>query len=144
MENIERILKEELGFTLIEVMITTVIMSIALVAILSANAAMAQSSEVLFQRTVAIQNANQVFERMRNTAISGTFPGNVTTAYPHNGTVSGFAALTNEVVRVTYADRNGDGNALTDNPLDATVTVTWSDNNKRSATSSLRSLVTQR
>ena len=137
-------LKGEQGFTLIELMITVVVMVIAIGAVLQANTGMARTSEGMFQRSVAMQDANQVIERMRNTAISGTFPANVTAVYPNNGSVSGFSALTSEAVTVSYADRNGDGNALTENPLDVTVTVSYLDNTQRNTSMSLRSLITQR
>lgn len=143
MKNSLRIDREG-GFTLVELMITMGIMVGAMTSVLMANASISQTSEGIFQRSVAIQDANQVIERMRNTAVTGTFPGNVTAAYPNSGSVSGFSSLTSEVVRVTYADRNGDGNALTDNPLDVTVTVTYLENGRRNTTMSLRSLVTQR
>ena len=162
MEKINRTLKGERGFTLIELMIATVVMVIALAAVLMANTAASQTSEVLFQRTVATQDANQVIEQMRSTAASGTFPGNVVAAFPNNTARPGFQNLTAlcgglakpplactwpfaftpnntswEQVVVTYADPAA-------NPLDVTVTVVWLDNSRRNATASLRSLVTQR
>ena len=119
-------------------------MGIALSAVLQANGKIAQTSAGFYQRAVAMQDANQVIERIRNTAAGGTFPGNVTAAYPNNGAVTGFTNLSNETVRVTYTDFNGDGNALTDNPLDVTVTVTYFENGRTASSSALRSLVTQR
>ena len=132
------------GFTLVEMMVTLLVMGVALAAVLQANGKIAQSSQSFYQRAVAMQDANQVLERIRNTASGGTFPSNVTAAFPHNGAVGGFSALPSETVRVVYTDRNGDGNALTDNPLDVTVTINYLENGRNASTASLRSLVTQR
>jgi len=130
-------LKSQNGFTLIEIMITMAVMATALLAALTANAMISQTSEGVYQRLVAVQDANQVIERMRNTAATGTFPGNVTAVYPNGGNVAGFTSLTNETVTVTYVS------AIT-NPLDVTVTVNYLENGRRAANTALRSLVTQR
>lgn len=132
-----KLLKSQNGFTLIEVMITMAVMAAALLAVLTANAMISQTSEGAYQRLVAIQDANQVIERMRNTAATGTFPGNVTAAYPNGGNVAGFTSLPNETVTVSYAS------AIT-NPLDVTVTVNYLENGRRAANTALRSVMTQR
>lgn len=132
-----KLLKSQNGFTLIEVMITMVVMAAALLAILTANAMVSQTSEGAYQRLVAIQDANQVIERMRNTAATGTFPGNVTAVYPNGGTVAGFTSLTNETVTVAYA-------STVTNPLDVTVTVSYLENGRRAANTAMRSIITQR
>ena len=130
-------LKSQNGFTLIEVMITMVVMAAALLSVLTANAMVSQTSEGAYQRLVAIQDANQIIERMRNTAATGTFPGNVTAVYPNGGTVAGFTSLTNETVTVAYVS------AVT-NPLNVTVTVNYLENGRRAANTALRSIITQR
>ena len=130
-------LKSQNGFTLIEVMITMVVMAAALLSVLTANAMVSQTSEGAYQRLVAIQDVNQIIERMRNTAATGTFPGNVTAVYPNGGTVAGFTSLTNETVTVAYVS------AVT-NPLNVTVTVNYLENGRRAANTALRSIITQR
>ena len=132
-----KLLKSPNGFTLIEVMITMAVMGGTLLAIMTANTMLSQTSEGIYQRLVAIQDANQVIERMRNTAATGTFPGNVTAIYPNGGNVVGFTSLTNETVTVAYAGVNT-------NPLDTTVTVNYLENGRRAANTALRSLITQR
>ena len=133
----EKLKGSEKGLTLIEMMITILVMAGVLISILTANSAISQTSEGVYQRLFAVQDANQVIERMRNTAVTGAFPGNVTAVYPNNGTVAGFSTLTNETVTVVYAN-------AASNPLDVTVTVSYSENGRRTTNTALRSLITQR
>lgn len=125
------------GFTLIELMITMAVIVLALVGYIGANSAIQRSDEAAFERSVALQDANRVLEQIRNAAASGTFPQNVTSAFPNASTVAGFTSLTNQQVLVSYADTSAD-------PLDVTVTVTWQRSGLRSVSAALRSLVTQR
>ena len=125
------------GFTLIELMITMVVVVLVIVGFMGANFAIQRSSEAAYSRTVALQDANRVIEAMRNLAASGTFPTNVTGTYSDGGTVSGFSNLTSETVTVSYANSSA-------NPLDATVTVSWSENGVRTVSTSLRTYITQR
>ena len=127
----------ERGFTLIELMITMVVVVLVLLGFMGANTSIQQASEATHQRTIALQDANRVIETIRNTAASGTFPGNVTAAYPNNGAVAGFSNLTNEAITVSYVNTGV-------NPLDVTVTVSWSERGVRNVSTQLRTLVTQR
>lgn len=129
--------KQEKGFSLIEVLISLVVLSVILIGIMIGNAVIQKSSEAAFQRTRAMQDANQVMEQIRKTSRTGSFPSNVTAAYPNNGTVSGFSSLSNESVRVSYV-------STTTNPLDVTVTVSWRENGTRNVSTTLNALVTQR
>lgn len=130
-----KLLNNEKGLTLVEIMISMVVVAVLLIGIMIGNTVIQQANEAAFERTRAIQDTNQVMELMRRTAASGNFPSNVTSVY--NGTVSGYTSLPSEAVTVSYV-------SATANPLDATVTVTWLENGRRAATSSLRALVTQR
>jgi prepilin-type N-terminal cleavage/methylation domain-containing protein len=130
-------LKNQSGFTLIEVMIATAVMVVALFGVLAASTMMSQRAQESFERSVAIQDAHRVVEQMRNTAQTGTFPANVVAAYPNNTDVAGFANLTNQTVRVTYV-------STTANPLDTTVTVTWTLRGVRTTTETIRTMITQR
>jgi type IV pilus assembly protein PilV len=129
--------KSQAGFTLIEIMIAMVVAALALVGYVGGNMAVQQAARGQFERSVAMQDANQVIEQIRNAAVNGTFPGNVTAAFPNNGQVGGFTGLSNEQVTVTYTNTTAD-------PLDVTVTVAWQENGVRNVTQSLRTLVTQR
>lgn len=130
-------LRNEKGFTLVELMITAFVVVTIIVGFLGSATALQAANQAAFERSIALQDANQVIELLRNTAATGTFPGNVTAAYPNNSTVSGFTSLTNESVRVTYT-------SATANPLDVTVTVSYSENGTRNMSTSLRTYITQR
>ncbi len=129
--------EKEKGFTLVETLVTILVVATALLSSLIASTAIQRTAESIHDRAVAIQDANQVVEQMRNTALTGTFPGNVTAAFPDGAEVAGFDDLTYEVVTVDFVDSNA-------NPLDVTVTVAWTDNTNRAVTQTLRTLVTQR
>jgi prepilin-type N-terminal cleavage/methylation domain-containing protein len=126
----------EKGFTLIELMITVLIVLLAVVGNLSATTVMQITNEELFDRTVAIQDANRVLEQMRTSARIGTFPGNVTGAFPNGGLVA-MNNLTGEQIQINYVNTAAD-------PLDVTVTVRWNSRGRRALQAALRSLVTQR
>ena len=99
---------------------------------------MRQASQEDFERSQALQDGNRVIEQMRNAAKTGAFPGNVTASFPNNGTVPGFNNLTNEAVTVTYVNS-------TVNPLDATITITWTMRGTRAnAQETLRAVITNR
>jgi len=127
----------EAGFSLIELMITMAVIAVTLFGFMGANILMERSGETAFEQSVAIQDANQVIERMRDASGNGQFPGNVTAAFAHNGLVPGFANLRAEQIRVSYVNTNAD-------PLDVTVTVTWQNPSGRIMTTALRTLITQR
>lgn len=157
-------LQKEEGFTLIEIMITMVVVVLALCGVLFANTAVQNAHMSAFERSIAVQEAHQVIEQMRNTAntTAGTFPGTVTSAYANNTARSGFTRLTancgdnatpasscnwpfsftsdstsNEQVVVTYANQSA-------NPLDVTVTVVWKERGVRQESRALRALITKR
>ena len=125
------------GFTFIELLISMVVVVLLVMGFLGSATAMQAANFAAFERSIALQHANQVIETMRNTAASGTFPGNVTAVYPNNGSVSGFTTLTSEQVTVAYASAAA-------NPLDVTVTVSYSENGRRAVTQTLRTYMTQR
>lgn len=132
-------LMNQRGFTLIELLFTMVIVAIALLAYIRGNIAISQASSLAYEQSVAFYDAQRVLENIRNTAQSGTFPSNVTTAYANGAAVAGFNNLTSESLTVSYANPSAD-------PLDVTVTVTWQGNGRRTMTmtKAIRSLVTQR
>ncbi|MDP3921679.1 MAG: hypothetical protein Q8R76_12850 [Candidatus Omnitrophota bacterium] len=129
--------KNEAGFSLVEVMISIPIVVLALLGILYSNTVIQQSSEAAFERTVATQDAHRIIEQIRDQAVDGVFPANVTAQFPDGGEGAGFDSLEDEAIVVAYAD-------ATANPLDVSVTVTWQDQHGRAMDITLRTLVTQR
>ena len=135
--------KSERGFTLIEIMITVAIMSVALIGLLYANTKIQQSGNVAFERAVAMQHANQVIENMRNLAVTslatvtGTFTNGGTVASSYYTQTSATESLPSEAVTVSYVSTSAD-------PLDTTVTVTWSAGGVRTVSKSVRTLITKR
>lgn len=125
------------GFTLVEVMITMVVVILALGGYVWANVNVQQASDVRFEKSVALQDASRVIEQIRLSAATGQFPANVVAAFPNNGQVAGFNNLTNEQVTVSYASTVSD-------PLDVTIAVAWQEAGRRPTNISIRSLVTQR
>ncbi|MFH0984984.1 MAG: hypothetical protein V1882_05550 [Candidatus Omnitrophota bacterium] len=131
------LLNERTGFTFAELMIALVVTTLVVGGYVGANLKAQQNSEAMHERTLAIQDANQVIEQMRNTSRTGTFPNNVVAAYPNDGTLTGFSGLTDEEVTISYA-------SATANPLDTTITVTWTSYAGRSETETVRTYITQR
>lgn len=129
-------LRNPTGFTLAEVTITMFVSSITLSSVLFANNNIQKVNTNWFQRTVALQDAHQVVEQMREEASYALFPSNVTAAFPDAAYVTGFSNLQNEQVLVNY-------NAITD-PLDVTITVSWKDEHERTVSYQLNTLITQR
>lgn len=129
----------EAGLTLVELMVTMVVVVLALVGYIGATTFLQKQSEIKFEKSLAIQDANRVLEQMRDASETGNFPTNVTGTFSNGAAVAAFNGLnlTNEVVTVSYADATAD-------PLDVTVTVTWQTVEGRNVTTALRSYVTQR
>lgn len=125
------------GFTFIEVMTALAIASITILMVLMSNTTLQKANDASYERSVAAQDANQVIERIRETAMYGEFPSNVLSEYPNNSTVANFSSLTNQQVTVSYADTSAD-------PLSLTVTVSWDENGLRQVSKSVRALITQR
>lgn len=127
----------ESGFTVAELMITLAVVVLITAGYLGSNIVIHQATAAAFERSLALQDAHQLMEQMRDAANQGQFPENVTSAFPDSGTVGGFNTLPNEQVTVRYVDPAAD-------PLDVTVTVTWNANGRRPEDVALRTLITQR
>lgn len=132
-----RTLADQRGFTLVELMITLAVVVLALGGYVAANTAINQRTQEIFEQSTAIQDANSVIERMRNSSTGGQFPASVTGVFPNNTPVQGFTALPNEQVTVLYADPAAD-------PLDVTVRVSWRSRGVRQAATDLRTFITRR
>lgn len=156
--------RNEDGFTLIELTITIVVVVFALCGVLFASTAIQQAHGAAFERTIAVQEAHEVIEQMRNTAATavGNFPATVTNAYPNNTARPGFTQLTaqcgananpaaactwpfnftadntsQEQVVVSYLNPGSD-------PLNVTVTVVWRERGVRQASRAVSTLITKR
>ena len=116
---------------------SVLVVGVGLLAYIGGNVKIGQSTAAAYEQTVAYQDMNRVLEQMRDTAKTGTFPTNVTTIYPQNGTVSGFNNLTSESITVSYVSAIAD-------PLDVTLSTSWNSNGVRIISKSLRTLITQR
>ncbi|HNX68217.1 MAG TPA: prepilin-type N-terminal cleavage/methylation domain-containing protein [Candidatus Omnitrophota bacterium] len=135
------------GFTMVEMMIALFVTALIIAGYVGANIMMQRNSEDMHQRTVAIQNANQAIEQMRDVSSAKPFPASVVLAYPDGGQLTGFTSLTNEVVTVSYCRNETSpcpASATTTNPLDVTVTVAWESYTGRQRTESVRTYITQR
>jgi type II secretory pathway pseudopilin PulG len=118
-------------------MIALGVVSLVIVGFVGANIMAQRNNEEMHERTLAIQDANRAIEQMRNASRDTAFPANVVTAYPNNSTLTGFDNLTDEMITVSYAN-------TTANPLDVTVTVTWSSYPQRDNEEVIRTYITQR
>ena len=131
MKSLKKIQNQQ-GFTLIEILITTGVVATVVLGFMGSATAIQSQQIAAYQRSVALQDANQVVELLRNAATSGTFPGNVT-----GTTMPTYTNLPSEAITATYVSTSA-------NPLDVTVTVTYSENSLRSTGASIRTLITQR
>ena len=129
--------KNEKGFTFIELAIAMFVVALVILGFMGANTGIQKASEAAYQRTVALQDANRVIELIRNVAVGGQFPANVTAVYPNRSQVAGFTNLPGERVIVNYVNPAAD-------PLDVTVTISWVENGIRNVNTALRTYVTQR
>ncbi len=128
------------GFTFIELMIAMTVASLTILFFVVAQNKIQINAESAYERKVAVQDAHRLIEQIRLTAKTGTFPANVsTTAFP-SGSVSGYtsmASTASETMSIAYASTTAD-------PLDVTVTVSWTGYNRASSTQTVRTLITQR
>lgn len=134
------VLKNQEGFTLVELMVTVLVISVAFLGILGTNIAIQQNSEGVFERTMAIQDANQVIERMRNAAnqAGADFQDSVVVAAEAaEAAVGSLPASHDQEITVTFVDEDAD-------PLDATVNVAWDERGQRATSASIRTLITRR
>ncbi len=123
------------GFTLIEVVMSTLIVAVGVVALLSAFLSGLLLIESGRNMAVAAADARTVFEEMRQLSAGGLGP--VTAR--NWGTWSrgaGLTALPNEAITVQFQNPTAD-------PVEATVTVSWSERT-RSRSSRFTGLVTRR
>ena len=127
------------GFTFIELMIAMVVAALTILFFVTTQTTLQVNAETAYEKKVAAQDGHRLLEQIRLTAKSGTFPSNVTTAFPA-GSTSGYTSMSaaaSETMTVAYASSTAD-------PLVVTVTVNWTGYNRRTSTQTLRTMITQR
>ena len=137
MKSMRRSWGNQEGFTLAELMIAFLVITLVIVGYVGATTIAQKNSEEMHERTIAIQNANQVIEQIRTVSNTNPFPGSVIAAYPDNSHPAGFNDLPNEMITVSYSD-------TTENPLIVTVTVAWQSYARRPYTEAVQTYITKR
>lgn len=129
----------ERGFTYIELMIALIVASLTILFCVMSQNILQVNAETAYESKVAVQDAHRLLEQMRLSAKTGTFPANVVAAYPA-GSISGYTSMpssSSETMTLVYTSSTAD-------PLDVIVTVTWTGNNRRASTQTLRTMMTAR
>ena len=111
------------GFTLIEVLVTLVVISIGMLSIAQLQARALQHSHSSLQRTVAVVQANDLLERMWSGYCSPEFPNTILADWQ--------AASTHDLLPGRAATLVWDPNV--DNP-EFTLTISWQDSRARDNT----------
>lgn len=135
------------GFTLIEIVATTLILAIVILAVLAAFVAASSLAEGSKNLTQALEDARTVLERIRSDvqtspdipAFVANFPETLYEDWVVDQQAIGteFVNLGEETIDVTYGDLGGD-------PLGVTVAVTWTERGGRQRTTSLQTQMTRR
>ena len=117
------------GFTLIEVLVTVVVISIGMLSIAQLQARALQHSHSSLQRTVAVVQANDLLERMWSGYCSPAFPQQIFQDWIDDDAVSGHPLLPEW--GATLDPPTWDG--TTPNP-EFTLTISWQDLRSRDNT----------
>ncbi|MBU0634295.1 MAG: type II secretion system GspH family protein [Candidatus Omnitrophica bacterium] len=118
--------RRQKAFTMIELLISIAGLSIVLLGLISGYLGCLRINEMSKNTMIATEDARRVIEQMRKLAVddlASITSENWTTWAANNGCT----ALDAEQISVAYTDRDASGNALDDDPLEITVTVTWQD-----------------
>ncbi len=118
--------KNEKSFTLIELMIGTVIIGISLFSLLSGLVATYKLSESTRNTIIAAEDGRRVVEQMRS------FCGDslnliVNEDWSLWAAANGCSNLSQEQILVAFIDRDSSGDPFDDNPLEVIVNVTWQE-----------------
>jgi type II secretory pathway pseudopilin PulG len=127
--------------TLIEVLVATLIFSVALGAFLSSLSAIMEVIDLARDKSQAVADLRSVLEHARATPFdlltnrfpNGTIDGPVANNYT---AIVGAYRLTNEHITVTYANPNTD-------PLELRTTLTWQDKRGRNRTAGISTFRTR-
>ncbi len=126
---------EPRGSTLIEISMTMIILSVAVISVLGIYGDLAGLRETGRNMNQAVLDAQTVLEMMRENAESG-LDSVTATDWTAWASANDLISLSEEAVTVSYADATAD-------PLNVTVQVAWTER-RRSRSASLQSFITQR
>lgn len=129
------------GLTLIEILIATLIFSVALGALLSSLAAVVDIIDFSRDRTIAIADLRNIMETIRATpfdSLVAKFPNAMADGPANNpyANITGGYTLKSEHITVTYVNPNID-------PLEIKVSGTWQDKKSHSFSASLSTFRTR-
>jgi prepilin-type N-terminal cleavage/methylation domain-containing protein len=118
-------MKNNSGMTLIEILIATLVFSLALGALLGSISAVVDVIDLSRDRTQVTLDLRNMLEKMRATpfdALTTKFPNNLLNGPASNpySAIVGNYSLRSESIAVTYPNPNAD-------PLEMQVTVNWLD-----------------
>ncbi len=130
------------GFTMIEIMISIAFLSIVLLGLISGYMNCLRLNEMSKSTTIATEDARRVLEQMRSDAIT-TLADITSVDWTAWAVANGLDSLGSEQIAVGYVDRDGNGDALDDDPLEVAIFVTWHDG-QRLRSLNLASLITVR
>lgn len=123
------------GFTLIEVVVSMFVLSVAILALLGTFLSGLTLVESSRNRSTAAADARAVFEEMRRLANTG-LPQATGQNWTTWGRNAGLTTLPNEQITVTFRNPNAD-------PVEATVTVNWQEK-ERARADQFTEMVTRR
>jgi prepilin-type N-terminal cleavage/methylation domain-containing protein len=134
-------MKRHKGMTLIEILIATLIFTLALGALLNGIMAALYLIDQSRNQTIATNDLRNMMEKIRATSFADMFllfPDSVADGPGNNRyqTYVGGYSLTNEHITVTYAD------TLVD-PLEIKVNLTWQDKRGRTYNASISTFKTR-
>lgn len=134
-------LKTTKGMTLVEILIATLVFSLALGALLNCLVVIVDLIDISKDKTVAVSDLKNIFERMRATPfdsittrfVNGVVDGPGINLYPN---ITGSYTLRNEHITVTYPNPNAD-------PLEIKIMAAWLSKKGRAFNTSLSSFRTR-
>lgn len=135
-------MKKEKGFTLVELVVTTGIVAVVSLSLLAGYSACYNLSEMTKNIIIATEDAQRVASQIRSVAAS-TWTMVTPTDWTSWAAANGCNTLPTEQVLVVFVDRDADGNALNDDPLQADINVIWQEKG-RVRTFSITELITTR
>ncbi|MBF0330351.1 MAG: prepilin-type N-terminal cleavage/methylation domain-containing protein [Candidatus Omnitrophica bacterium] len=127
------------GLTLVELLISAAILGFCVSPLLSASIGSVSMNDAASNRLRAASHLDFVMESIKNVAFAaipvnmGGAAWNAWTFDTAGVTATGLVALKNETITTNLTGTN---------PIDVTVTVTWSDANSRSRSLIIRTLIT--
>ncbi len=135
-------LNRKAGFTLVELMVAAGIVAVVSMSLLAGYSACFTLAEMSRNIIVATEDAQRVASQMRSIAVTA-WASVVTTNWTTWAAANGCNSLPTEQVLVVFVDRDADGDALTDDPLQANINVTWQEKG-RARTFTVTELITLR